>query len=135
MDNVDGGEPEEGVLPPSPGQATPLPYPGSPPPVEQQEPKFVTPIEDDEDRLDAFHNKSPVRYWWMDSVIGNDLPMPGQARRVLPPGRRCRLRRVQDELQFIASGSELRTFTKAEQYQAWRMAMQEEIDPIQENDT
>jgi hypothetical protein len=45
--------------------------------MEQQEPKFVTPIEDDEDRLDAFHNKSPIRYRWMDSVIGNDLPMPG----------------------------------------------------------
>jgi hypothetical protein len=64
----------------------PLLDPGTPPPVEQQEPEFVMPIEDDEDRLDAFHNESLVRYRWMDSVIGNDLPVPGQAQRVLPPG-------------------------------------------------
>jgi transposase InsO family protein len=33
-DNVDGGVPEEGALPPSPGQAAPLLDPGTPPPVE-----------------------------------------------------------------------------------------------------
>jgi hypothetical protein len=55
--------------------------------VEQQEPEFVTQIEDNEDMLDAFHNESPVRYQQMDSVIGKDLPVPGQTQRVLPPGR------------------------------------------------
>jgi hypothetical protein len=29
------------------------------------------PLEDDEDRLDAFHNESHVRYRRMDSVISN----------------------------------------------------------------
>jgi hypothetical protein len=42
---------------------------------------------------------------------------------------------VQEELQFIAGGSELRTFAEAEQDQAWRAAMQEEIDSIQDNHT
>jgi hypothetical protein len=112
-DNVDGGVPEEGTLPPSLGQAAPLPDPGTPPPVEQQALEFVTPIEDDEDRLDAFHNKSLVRYQWMDNIIGNDKPVPGQAQRVLPPGRRGRSRRVQEELQFIDGGSEPRTFAEA----------------------
>jgi hypothetical protein len=126
---VDGGEPEEGALPPSPRQAAPLPDPGTPSPVAQQEPEFVTQIEDNEDMLDAFHNESPVRYRQMDSVIGKDLPVPGQAQRVLPPGR------VQEELQFVAGGSELRTFAEADQDQAWRVVMQEEIDSIQENHT
>jgi hypothetical protein len=48
-------------------------------------PEFVTPIEDDEDRLDAFHNESHVRYHRINSVISDDLPMPRQAQRVLPP--------------------------------------------------
>jgi hypothetical protein len=76
--------------------------------VEQQAPEFTMLIEDDEDKLDAFHNES----------IDNNLLVPGQTQRVLAPGRRGRLRRVQDELQFIAGGSEPRTFTEAEQDQA-----------------
>jgi hypothetical protein len=91
---------------------------GTPPPVEQQAPEFTMPIEDDEDKLDAFHNESPIHYQRIDNVIDNNLLVPGQTQRVLAPGRRGRLRRVQDELQFIAGGSEPRTFTEAEQDQA-----------------
>jgi hypothetical protein len=77
VDNDGGGEPEEGALPPSPGQEAPLPVLGTPPSGEQQAPEFVMPIEDDEDRLDAFHNEFPVRYRRMDNVISNDRPVPG----------------------------------------------------------
>jgi hypothetical protein len=42
--------------------------------MEQQAPDFTTPIEDDEDMLNAFHNESPVRYRRIDNVI--DLPVP-----------------------------------------------------------
>jgi hypothetical protein len=44
---------------------------------------------------------------------------------------------VQEELQFIDVGTEPRTFAEAEQNQnqAWRAAMKEEIDSIQENHT
>jgi hypothetical protein len=35
----------------------------------------VTPIEEDEDMLDAFDNESPVRYWQLDSVISDNLPV------------------------------------------------------------
>jgi hypothetical protein len=84
-DDIGGGVPEEGALPPSPGQAVPLLDSGTPPPVEQV-PEFVAPIEDVEDRLDVFHNESPVRYRRIDSVIGNDLLVLGQAQWVLPTG-------------------------------------------------
>jgi hypothetical protein len=57
------------------------------------------------------------------------------AQRVLPPGRRGRPWRVQEELQFVTGGSEPRTFAEAEQDQAWCVVMQEEIDSIQENHT
>jgi hypothetical protein len=98
--------------------------------MERQAPEFATPIEDDEDRLDAFHNKSPVRYRRIDSVIDNDLLVPWQAQQVLPLGRCGQPWRVQEELQFIVGGSETRTFAKAKQDQAWRAEMQEEIDSI-----
>jgi hypothetical protein len=114
VDNGDGAEPEEGELPPPPVQEAPLPVLGTPPPVEQQAPEFVTPIKDDEDRLDAFHNESPVRYRRMDSVIDNDLPVTGQAQRILPQRRHGRPRRVQEELQFVTGGSEPRSFAEAE---------------------
>jgi hypothetical protein len=42
---------------------------------------------------------------------------------------------VQEELQFVNGGTEPRTFTEAEQEQAWHAAMKEEIDSIQENHT
>jgi hypothetical protein len=40
--------------------------------------EFATPISDDEERLDMFHEDSPVRYRRMDQVIGDELN-PGQA--------------------------------------------------------
>jgi hypothetical protein len=40
--------------------------------------EFATPISDDEERLDTFHEDSPVRYRRMDQVIGDELN-PGQA--------------------------------------------------------
>jgi hypothetical protein len=107
----------------------------TPPPAVQDGPEFVTPLEDDEDRLDAFHDESPVRYRCIDSVISEEESVPGQAQRVLLQAQRGRPRRVQEELQFIAGGTEPRTFAEAEQNQTWRAAMKEEIDSIQENHT
>jgi hypothetical protein len=95
----------------------------------------VTPLGDDEDRLDAFHDESPVRYRCIDSIIGEEEHVPGQAQRVLPQARRGRPRRVQEELQFIDGRTEPRTFAEAEQNQTWRASMKEEIDSIQENHT
>jgi hypothetical protein len=62
VDEVDGGVLEEDAPPPPSGQEVPLPDPATPPPMGQQAPKFVMPIEDDEDSLDAFHNESPIHY-------------------------------------------------------------------------
>jgi hypothetical protein len=46
------------------------------------------PLGDDEDRLDAFHDESPVRYHCIDSVIDEEELVPGQAQRVLSQARR-----------------------------------------------
>jgi hypothetical protein len=52
-----------------------------PPPTDGEAIEFATPIsDDDEERLDAFHEDSPMQYHRMDQVIG-DEPNPGQAVR------------------------------------------------------
>jgi hypothetical protein len=56
----------------------------TPPLAAQDEPDFVMLLEDDEDRLDAFQNESPVLYHHIDSVIGEEEPIQGQAQHVLP---------------------------------------------------
>jgi hypothetical protein len=55
--------------------------------------EFATPISDDEEQLDAFHEDSPVRYRHMDQVIGDELNL-GQAVRMLALARRGRPWRV-----------------------------------------
>jgi hypothetical protein len=53
----------------------------TPPPTDGEAIEFATLIsDDDEERLDAFHEDSLVQYHHMDQVIG-DKPNPGQAVR------------------------------------------------------
>jgi hypothetical protein len=65
-------------------QDVPQPDPVTPPLTVQDGLEFVTPLEDDEDRLDAFHDESHVRYRHIDNVIDEEELVPGQAQRVLP---------------------------------------------------
>jgi hypothetical protein len=39
--------------------------------------EFMMPLYDVDDRLDVFHNKSPIRYYHIDNVIDDSEPMPG----------------------------------------------------------
>jgi hypothetical protein len=86
--------------------------------------EHVTPLENDEERFDAAHRgDSPVRYCTIEGVIGAGQPVPGLAQRNL-----------EGELNMI-SASEPRTFAEAEQEEAWRAAMRNEVDSIKQNQT
>jgi hypothetical protein len=77
---------------PSPPLDHNVPQPVTPLPEEQADqaaPEFGSPLEDDEERLDAFHEGTPIRYRRINKVIGDD-PVPGQAERVIMPPRRGR---------------------------------------------
>jgi hypothetical protein len=46
-------------------------------------PEFVTPLEDDEERLDVVHGESSMQYRTYDNIVGTGEPMPGLASRYL----------------------------------------------------
>jgi hypothetical protein len=86
-------------------------------------PKFVMPLESDEEWLDAAHGESPMRYYTYDNIIGAGEPVPGLAA--------CNLI---EELNLMSTGEPC-TFAEAEQDAAWRDMMQEEIDSVERNRT
>jgi hypothetical protein len=85
--------------------------------------EFVTPLENDEARLDAAHRESPMRYRAYDNIIGAGEHVPGLA-----------VRNLIEELNLMSTGEPC-TFAKAEQDAAWQAAMQEEIDSVKRNQT
>jgi hypothetical protein len=113
------------AAPPSTPVATPSPQsgaalvagPAAPPP------EFVTPLENDEEQLDAAHGESHMRYCAYDNIIGAGEHVPGLAARNLI-----------EELNLMSMGQPC-TFAKAEQDAAWQAAMQEEIDFVKQNQT
>jgi hypothetical protein len=120
-------------LPPSDHDAL---QPVTPPPEEQEQaaPEFASPLEDDEERRNVFHDGTPIRYRRINDVIG-DEPVPGKAERVLLPPRRGQPRRVQEELHLTTREGEPASFAEAEQDKAWRATMQDEIKSIEDNRT
>jgi hypothetical protein len=112
------------AAPPSTPVTTPSPQsgaasvagPAAPPP------EFVTPLENDEERLDAAHGESPVRYRDYDNIIGAGEHVSGLAARNLI-----------EELNLMSTGESC-TFAKAEQDAAWQAAVQE-IDSVKRNQT
>jgi hypothetical protein len=82
--------------------------------------EFVTPLEDDEERLDVVHWESPIRYRTYDNIVGAGVLVPGLAARNLI-----------EELN-LASMGEPCSFAEAEQDVAWRAAMKE-IDFVDRN--
>jgi hypothetical protein len=85
--------------------------------------EFVTPLENDEEQLDAAHGESHVRYHTYDNIIGPGEHMPGLAARNLI-----------EELNLMSTGEPC-TFTEAAQDAAWQATMQEEIDSVKWNQT
>jgi hypothetical protein len=113
------------AVPPSTPVATPSPQLGAAsvagpaaPPLE-----FVTPLENDDERLDAAHGESPMRYRTYDNIIGAGKHVPGLAARNLI-----------EELNLMST-REPCTFAEAQQDTAWQAAMQEEIDSVKRNQT
>jgi hypothetical protein len=83
----------------------------------------VTPLENDEERLDAAHEESPMRYRAYDNIIGAGEHVSGLA-----------VHNLIEELKLMSTGEPC-TFAEAEQDAAWQAAMQEEIDSIKRNQT
>jgi hypothetical protein len=86
-------------------------------------PEFVTPLENDEERLDAAHGELHVRYRAYNNIIGTGEHVPGLAAHNLI-----------EELNLMSTG-ELCTFAEAEQHATWQVVMQEDIDSIKRNQT
>ncbi|KAF0934863.1 hypothetical protein E2562_028867 [Oryza meyeriana var. granulata] len=82
--------------------------------------EFVTPRENDDERLDAAHGKSPVRYRTVDNLIRDASP-PGLVQRD-----------IDTELP-LASMGEPCSFAEVEHDAAWWVAMEEEIDAVERN--
>ena len=85
--------------------------------------EFATPLSNDEDRIDAYHDDEPLRYRTMDNLLG-DQPVPGFA-----------VRDFEAELHLAQDDGEPRSFAEAEGDAAWRAAMQQEIDAVERNRT
>jgi hypothetical protein len=83
----------------------------------------VTPLENDEEQLDAAHGELPVRYRAYNNIIGAGEHVPGLAARNLI-----------EELNLMSTGEPC-TFAEAEQDAAWQAVMQEEIDSVKRNQT
>jgi hypothetical protein len=81
------------------------------------------PLENDEERLDAAHGESPMRYRAYDNIIGAGEHVSGLA-----------VHNLIEELKLMSTGEPC-TFAEAEQDAAWQAAMQEEIDSIKRNQT
>jgi hypothetical protein len=113
------------AAPPSTPVATPSPQSGAasvaghvPPSLE-----FVTPLENDEERLDATHGESPMRYRAYDNIIDAGEHVLGLTARNLI-----------EELNLMST-EEPCTFAEAEHDAAWQAVMQEEIDSVKRNQT
>jgi hypothetical protein len=83
----------------------------------------MTPLESDEEQLDAAHGESPMRYRTYDNIIGAGEPVLGLA-----------VRNLIEELNLMSTGEPC-TFAEAKQDAAWRAAMPEEIDSVEWNRT
>jgi hypothetical protein len=67
---------------PSPASsASPASPTDTPPPTDHLSIKLATPLEDDEDRLDAFYDDEPLHYCMVTNIIGDESP-PGLAPRL-----------------------------------------------------
>lgn len=123
-----GGEPYSASAPspvsvPSPALASPSPSPASATPREaaQTQIESTTPLQDDEDRLDAFYDGEPLRYRRIDNILGDEA-VPDVEPRVCA------------ELHLTHAG-EWSTYAEAQGNPAWCEAMQLELESVEKNRT
>ena len=79
------------------------------------------PLEDDEDRLDAFYDDEPLHYRTMANILGDDSP-PGQAPRLFA------------QLHLSHAG-EPTGYAEAKGDPAWQAAMKQELQAVEKNKT
>ena len=85
--------------------------------------EFATPLPDDEDRVDAYHDDEPLRYRTLDNIFG-DQPVPGLT-----------VHDFEVELHLAHEDSEPCSLAEAEGDAAWRATMQQEMDAVERNRT
>jgi hypothetical protein len=73
--------------------------------------ELATPLSNDEDRVDAYHNGEPLRYRTLDNILG-DQPVPEMV-----------VHDFKAELHLAHEDGEPRSFAEAEGDAAWRAAM------------
>jgi hypothetical protein len=73
--------------------------------------ELATPLSNDEDRVDAYHDDEPLRYRTLDNILG-DQPVLDMA-----------VHDFEAELHLAHKDGEPRSFTKAEGDTAWRATM------------
>jgi hypothetical protein len=83
--------------------------------------EFATPLEDDEDRLDAYYNGEPLRYHTMANIFGNHSP-PSPSQHHLT------------ELHLTHVGGPA-NFAEAKDDLAWWVAMEQELKAVEQNRT
>jgi len=95
--------------------------PAAPTPPPMPEIEHATPLEDDEDRLDASYDDEPLRYRTMENILGDDSP-PGQAPRLFA------------QLHLSHAG-EPTGYAEAKGDPAWEAAMKQELQAMEKNKT
>jgi hypothetical protein len=83
--------------------------------------ELATPLEDDEDRLDAFYNDEPLRYRTMTNIIGDESSQ-GLAPRLFA------------QLHLTHAG-EPTNYAEAKSDPAWEAAMKQELESVEKNRT
>jgi len=79
--------------------------------------ELATPLEDDEERLDAFYDGEPLRYRTMDNILGEEF-----------------VPEVEPRLCSMHAG-EPTTHVEAHGDPAWRKAMEAELESVERNRT
>jgi hypothetical protein len=85
--------------------------------------EFATPLFDDEDRVDAYHEDEPLCYHTLDNIF-HDQPIP-----------RLAMHDFEAELHLTHEDGEPHSFAEVEGDAAWRAMMQQEMDTVERNRT
>jgi hypothetical protein len=101
-----------------PGTSTPTPAH-----VEHNPMEFATPLSHDEERIDAYHDGEPLRYRTIENLL-DDQPVLGLVPHDL-----------EVQLHLACDDGEPRSFMDAERDATWRVAMQSEMDAVENNCT
>jgi hypothetical protein len=104
------------VTPPGPSTPTPAR-------VEHDPVELITPLSQDEERIDACHDDEPLRCRRMEGLLVNPSVLSLASHNLLA------------ELHLACDDDEPRSFAEAERHTAWRVAMMSVMDVVETNCT